>query len=134
MDTWLRYLIGFVVLGHGFIYVGVGWLLPEAVKDWQGRSWLLGSTIADSWLDAVVVTLHVVAGMVTMACAVAIAFAPAYPGWWRPLAIAAGIIGLAAFAVFWDGQARLLVEEGAIGALVSLILLGAALEFPLALR
>jgi uncharacterized YccA/Bax inhibitor family protein len=134
MDTWLRYLIGFVVLCHGFIYVGVGWLLPDAVKEWQGRSWLLGSTVTDGWLNAVVVTVHVVAGMLTMACAVAIAFAPAYPGWWRPLAMGAAIVGLAAFAVFWDGQTSLLVEEGAIGALVSIILLGAALEFPLAFR
>jgi hypothetical protein len=41
---------------------------------------------------------------------------------------------MGAFAVFWDGQTRLLVEEGAIGALVSLILPGAALQFPLAFR
>ena len=134
MDPWLRYLIGFVMLCHGFIYIGVGWLLPGAVKGWRGSSWLLGSTVTDAWLEAVVVTLHIVAGILTMTCAVSIALAPAYPGWWRPLAMVAAIVGLAAFAVFWDGQARLLVEEGAIGALVSLILLGAALEFPLAFR
>ena len=132
MDTWLRYLIGFVVLCHGFIYVGVGWLLPGVVKGWQGSSWLLGGTVTDAWLNAVVVTLHVVAGLVTIACAVAIVLAPAHPGWWRPLAIGAAILGLAAFATFWDGQVRLLVEEGAIGALVTAVLLGAALEFPLA--
>ena len=134
MDTWLRYLIAFVVLGHGFIYVGVGWLLPGAVKEWQGSSWLLGSTITDASLNGIVVMLHVVAGILTMACAVAIAFAPAYPGWWRPLAIGAALVGVAAFAVFWDGRTRLLVEEGAIGAFVSTILLGAALQFPLAFR
>jgi hypothetical protein len=134
MEAWLRYLIGFVVLCHGFIYVGVGWLLPGAVKEWQGRSWLLGSTVTDEWLNAIVVTLHVVAGIVTMACAVAIAFASVYPGWWRPLAIGGAIVGLAAFAVFWDGQTRPLLEEGVIGALVSIVLLGAALQFPLAFR
>jgi hypothetical protein len=132
MDTWLRCLVGFVVLCHGFIYVGVGRLLPGVVKGWQGSSWLLDSTIPGAWLNAVIVTLHVVAGLLTIACAVAVVFAPVYPGWWRPLAIGAAIVGLAAFAVLWDGQTRLLVEEGAIGALVSVILLGGALEFPLA--
>ena len=67
--------------------------------------------------------LHVVAGIATLACAVAIGLTASFPGWWRPLAIIGAVFGLAAFAIFWDGQTRLLFEEGAIGAAVSLILL-----------
>ena len=52
------------------------------------------------------------------------AVAPLVPGWWRPLAVVGAGIGIAAFAVFWDGQTRLLFEEGAIGVVVSAILLG----------
>jgi hypothetical protein len=40
------------------------------------------------------------------------------------------VVGLAAFAVFWDGQRQLLFEEGAVGAVVSLILLVSTVVFP----
>jgi hypothetical protein len=38
--------------------------------------------------------------------------------------------GLAGFAVFWDGQAQRVVEEGGIGAAISLMLLVSAVAFP----
>ena len=44
------------------------------------------------------------------------------------------LIGLLAFAVFWDGQAKLLVEEGALGTALSAILFVAAVVFPSAFR
>ena len=74
--------------------------------------------------------LHVIAGIATIACAFAIGFAPSVPRWWRPFAITGASVGIAAFAVFWDGQTRLLVEEGAIGAVVSVILLATATMLP----
>jgi hypothetical protein len=105
-------------------------VLPGPIKEWQGTSWLLGGTVTGEQLRTLVVSLHVTAGMTILASAVAIAFAPSLPGWWRPLAIAGAAIGLVAFAVFWDGQTRLLFEEGVIGAIVSLLLLIGALVFP----
>jgi hypothetical protein len=65
-----------------------------------------------------------------LASAIAMALAPQAPGWWRPLAITAGGLGIVAFLVFWDGQARLLLDEGAIGALLSLVLIVGALAWP----
>jgi hypothetical protein len=93
-------------------------------------SWVLGEAVTGDRLRTLVVALHVAAGIATLACVVAIAFAQSLPGWWRPLAIAGAAIGLVAFAVFWDGQTRLLFEEGVIGAIVSLLLLIGALVFP----
>jgi hypothetical protein len=130
MTPWARYLIAFVVFCHGFIYVRIGSVLPGPIKEWKGSSWLLGSVVIGEPLRMLVVGLHVLAGVATLACAVAIGFAPSIPGWWRPLALVGAAIGIAAFAVFWDGQARLLVQEGAIGAVISLILLVIALLFP----
>jgi hypothetical protein len=130
MTPWVRYLIAFIVFGHGFIYVRIGAVLPGTIKEWKGSSWLLGSAVTDGRLGALVIALHVVAGIATLACAVAIGLAPWLPGWWRPLAIGGGAIGLAAFAVFWDGQTQFLFQEGAIGALISMILLMSALLFP----
>jgi hypothetical protein len=85
-------------------------------------------------LTALVIGLHLIAGIATIGCALAIGFAPSAPQWWRPLAITGGALGIAAFAVFWDGQTRLLFDEGAIGALVSAILLATAMMFPSAFR
>jgi hypothetical protein len=123
MSPLLRYVIAFVVFCHGFIYVRIGSVLPGPVPDWRGTSWLFGSLVTGDQLRALVIGLHVLAGIATLGCAVAIASAPAVPGWWRPLAVAGASVGILAFAVFWDGQTRLLFEEGVIGAVVSLILL-----------
>jgi hypothetical protein len=133
MSPWVRYLIAFVVFCHGFIYVRIGWVLPGPVKEWRGRSWLLGDAIAGEQLTTLIVGLHVIAGIVVLACAAAIGFAPSLPGWWRPLAIVGAAFGIAAFAAFWDGQTGLLLEEGAIGAAVSLMLLVSAMTLPRAL-
>lgn len=130
MSPWLRYLIAFAVFCHGFIYVRIGSVLPGPIKAWKGTSWLLGSMLAGERLRVVAVILHVIAGVLTLACAAAIAFEPAFPGWWRPLAVAGSGVGIAGFVVFWDGEKRLLWEEGGIGAILSLILLGIAIGFP----
>ncbi len=132
MYPWLRYLIALVVGSHGFIYIrfmGMGLLGPSQLKGWQGSSMLLGDAVTGDGLKTLLAVLHVSAGVVILACALTIAAAPRAPGWWRPLAIAGGLLGLAAFAFFVDGQAGLLVEEGGIGALISLALLTGAIAF-----
>jgi hypothetical protein len=130
VSPWMRYLLGVLVFCHGFVYVRIGAVLPGPVSEWRGRSWLLGSAVTGDALTAVVVGLHVLAGIATIACAAAIGFAPALAGWWRPLALVGGAIGIAAFMAFWDGQVRLLLQEGAIGAAISLLLLLGALAAP----
>ncbi len=129
MAPWLRYLIAFVVFCHGFIYLRVGPLFFTTVKAWKGTSWLLGGAFTGERLKGLITILNFTAGIVTIGCALAIAFAPSAPGLWRPLAVASGIVGIAAFFALWDGQTRLLFEEGAMGAAVSLVLLGGALVF-----
>jgi hypothetical protein len=132
MAPWLRYLVAFVVFGHGFIYLRIGITLPGPIKDWNGSSWLLRGAVTEGRLKALVITLHVVAGIATLACAMAIGLAPWLPGWWRPLAIGSGAMSIAAFVVFWDGQTSLLFQEGAAGVVISVMLLLSALMFPLA--
>jgi hypothetical protein len=133
MTLWVRVLIAFVFC-HGIIYIRIGSVLPGPIKEWRGSSWLLGSTLTGDRLTTLVVGLHVMAGIATIACSLAIGFAPSVPGWWRPLAITGAALGVAAFAVFWDGQTQLLFQEGAIGAVVSVILRATAMMFPAAFR
>jgi hypothetical protein len=133
MDTWLRIAIAFVVFCHGFVYVGIGSRLPGPIADWSG-SWLLGHAVTTERLTTLAIVLHVVAGIVMLACALAIGFAPSLPGWWRPLAMTGALVGIVAFAVFWDGQTWLLLDEGLIGAILSMVLLTSAVAFPGAFR
>lgn len=130
MRPWMQYPMALLLLGHGFIYVRIGPTAARTVKEWSGRSWLLGDAITGEYLTSLVATLHVLAGVLFLACAAAIAVGPSLAGWWPPLAIAGAVIGIAAFAVFWDGQRRLLFEEGGAGALISLLLLASAITFP----
>lgn len=129
MEPWLRYLIASLVFAHGFVYLRIGSVLPGPIKTWRGKSWLLGDTITGDHLRSLVVSLHVAAGIAILACAAAIAFAPSLSAWWRPLAIAGAAAGVVAFSVFFDGQTQLLLEEGLIGAVASVLLLIGAIAF-----
>lgn len=129
MDPLLRYVIAFVVAAHGLTYIPFGLLVPGRLEGWRGRSWLLGDAVSSDAFGTLVVVLHVMAGIAIFLCACSIAFAPSYPGLWRPLGVLGATSGLAAFIVFWDGQPRLVVEEGAVGALISLMLLVSAVAF-----
>ena len=132
MKPWAQHVIAFLIFCHGFVYVRIGSMLPAPVKGWRGSSWLLGEGISNPQLTTLVVVLHMIAGIAMLACAVAIGVPSLLPGWWRPLAITGAMLGLVAFAVFWDGQTGLLFDEGALGALISLIILVAAITFPAA--
>jgi len=131
MKPWLRYMIALVICGHGFIYVrfGLGGL-PDALKDWKGTSWLLGGTITGDRLKTFAFGLSLVAGIATLACGVAVAFAGSSHGLWRPLAMIGAAFGIVFFAVFWDGQTERLVKQGVIGVAVSALLLLSAVLFP----
>jgi hypothetical protein len=129
MSSWLQYPIAFVVACHGFIYIPL-LFVPDMVKGWRGKSWLLGSVPTGDRLWAVLVVLHVGAGILILASGVAIALPAQAPGWWAPLAIVGSALGVAGFAVFWDGQTGRIAEEGGIGAAISLALLLAAVAFP----
>ena len=127
MAPWWQYLLAFVVLAHGFVYLRIGPVMTDTVGGWTGRSWLLGNAIRGPEYRALVVGLHLFAGVMTIACGITIALGPG--GWWAPMAVLGGAAGIAAFASFWDGQRRRLVDEGALGAAISAVLLVIAVAF-----
>ncbi len=97
---------------------------------WKGSSVLLGSVITGDSLKTLAGGLWLVAGVGLMGAGVAIALAPWVPALWRPIALGAGLIGVLSFAVFWDGQVQLLVDEGVVGMALSLVILSGAAAFP----
>jgi len=84
MKPWVQYLIAFSVFCHGFVYVRIGSMLPAPVKGWKESSWLLGDAITNPQLTKLIVALHVIAGIATLVCAIAIGVPSLLPGWWRP--------------------------------------------------
>jgi hypothetical protein len=130
MRPWMRLALAAIVFGHAFIYIRIGAMLPGAVGGWRGRSWLLGGAVTGPPLAMLVMAMHVVAGALLLLSALAIGAAPSVPGgWWPALPAAGAALGIAAFAVFWDGRSGAFVEEGGIGAVVSGLLLLATLSF-----
>ena len=132
MVPWLRYLIAFVVACHSLVYILYGFMIPSKIKEWRGTSLVLGSSVKGDRLKKLMLTLHVAAGIGTIACAIAIAIAPLASGLWPPLAIIGASIGIIGFIMFWDGQVKYLVQEGLIGASISLVILLTAVLFPVA--
>ena len=124
----MRYLIALFVGFHGLVYL----IAPYWVKwgGWKGSSALLGSSLTGDSLKLLSNSLWVVAGVGLLAAGVAIAFAHLAPGLWRPLAIGGGLVGAASFAFFWDGQVDLLVDEGVVGMILSLVVFSGATAFP----
>lgn len=130
MASWLRYLIAFAIGCHGFTYVLYGFIIPIKITMWKGSSWVLKNTIKTDRLRRLVLVLHCAAGALTFAGAVAIAIVTWAPALWPPLIIAGAIIGIIGFLIFWDGQTKYLVDEGIIGASISLALLVLAIILP----
>lgn len=128
MDPWLRYLVGLFVGFHGLVYlVAPYWLNLGA---WKGTSALLGSAIAGDTLKLLSSSLWIVAGAGLLGAGITIAFAPLIPSLWRPLAIGAGVVGALSFTLFWDGQASMLVDEGVVGMVLSVVVASGAALFP----
>ena len=128
MEPWIRYLVALVVGFHGLVYL----IAPRWTEwgSWTGSSAVLGGAVTGDSLKALTGGLWAIAGVGFLGAAVTIALAPWVPSLWRPLAVGAGLIGVLSFVVFWDGQVQLLVDEGAIGLVLSLAVLLGAAAFP----
>ena len=132
MKPWAQYLIAFLIFCHGFIYVRIGSMLPAPVKGRKGSSWLLDEYISNPQLTTLVVVLHVIAGIATLVCAVAIGVPSLLPGWWRPLAMTGACSVSSRSPCFGMGRQDCGSMRGGLGALISLIILTAAITFPAA--
>jgi hypothetical protein len=100
------------------------------VKGWKARSWLLRSTITGEKLKTLSRILWAIAGIGSIAAGIAIAFASSAQELWRPLAIVGSLVGMLGFAVFWDGQVKRSVNQGALGLVIDLIILLSAITVP----
>jgi hypothetical protein len=84
---------------------------------------MLGAAISGDRLQALAMTLWVVAGIGLICVAAAVGPWFPTPDFWRPIAIGATLVSIASFVVFWDGRAVSFVPEGGIGMMISAIIL-----------
>ncbi len=121
MDVRIRYSVGVLVAAHGLVYFATPLTsLSESVfQGWEGSSALLGTALTAEALKAVTTWLWVLAGIGLVAAAAMFVFTSVLPGAWRPTAFAASLVGVASFAIFYDGQAQLFVSEGGVGLIIS---------------
>ena len=116
-------MVGF----HGLVYlISPFWV---TFQEWKGVSFLLGNTVSTQSLRTVSSWLWIIAGIGLLAAAITIALATFSPGLWRPLAVFGGVSGALSFAVFWDGQLQQFTNQGGIGMIISLVIVGAAVVF-----
>ena len=90
---------------------------------------LLGNAVSAQSLRTVSSWLWIIAGIGLLAAALSIAFANVTPGLWRPLAIFGGLAGALSFTIFWDGQLQQFTNQGGIGMIISLVVVGGAAFF-----
>lgn len=133
MKPWVRYAIAFVIAGHGLVYFNAARGVLPVFDGWRERSWLLGGAVTGLALRRLAVVLWTGSGLGLMGTAAVLAFAPEAEEAWRPLAAASSAVAVLGFFVFWDGRPALLVAQGAIGMVLSLAILLAALVYPQAL-
>ena len=132
MEAWLQYLVALFIAVHGLVYLVAPFspMAPSISKGWKGSSAALGTAFSRDGLASATIVLWILAGIGLLAAAVTIVFASFAPGLWRPLAIGAPLLGVASFAVFYDGQAQLFVNQGGIGLIISLAIAAGASAFP----
>ena len=94
---------------------------------------LLGSTVTGDALKSFTSVLWVISGIGFVCAGVAIVLVTRAPGWWRPIAMGAALIGMASFVVFWDGQTAEFVNQGGIGFMLSTAVFLGAVAIPDAL-
>ena len=90
------------------------------------RSLVLGTALSGDRLEALAVTLWIIAGIGLICAAVAIGLPSLMPGYWRPIATGSSLVGIASFLVIWDGRALGFASEGGVGMIISAMILAGA--------
>lgn len=119
MSSWIKYLVGFILLMHGLAHLGglvESWLPGD--RGFGQNTWLLpGSVTTRSWAGRLVSILWLLAAAGLVASGVGIFTGTS---WWRISALAAACASLVIILLWWK-----VVPPGAkAGAVFDLLILG----------
>jgi len=128
----MHIIFGILVFLHGLVHIwyltlSQGWVEYQPAMGWNGSSWLLTDILslgavtrpAASILFSISAILFAAAG-IGLICS---------QSWVRPWLIAASIVSTLTILIFWDGSFKQPVEKGAVGLLIDIVMLLAALLF-----
>lgn len=123
MTSWLRLATGVVLVLHGLVhlwYVALaqGWVEFEEEMGWTGTSWLLSPVLSREVVLALASALYVL---------VALGFVVGGVGyvlggdWWPTVVLGSAVLSAVVIVATWDGSFDRLVEKGAVGVLVDVV-------------
>lgn len=127
----LKVVISLFLVLHGVVYMlyfGQSWRLFELQPgmSWPDGSWALSRLLSNE-------PVRLVASVACVVAAVGFILGGAgfflEQAWWRALIVSAAVFASVAFVLLWDGTARALDNQGAIGLLINLAILAAVLVF-----
>lgn len=122
-----RALVGVFLALHGVVHVWYvvlsrGWIEVEDQMGWNGHSWLLSSVLPTETILTMASVLYV---LVTLGFVLGGLGYALRRGWWEPVVVGAAFLSTAVILAMWDGGFDLLVEKGAAGVLINLVLIAA---------
>ncbi len=119
-------LMGIFLILHGLVhllYAGQSWRLFELRPGmlWPNGSWLLSPLLGNDPTRYLASIMLGLAALSFLAGGLGLAFGQA---WWRPAAVGASVFSAAIFLLMWNGKFQAVDDQGGIGLLINLALLG----------
>jgi hypothetical protein len=125
----LRIAVGVFMVLHGLVhllYFGQSWRLFElqAGMVWPDGSWAFSKLLGDETTRLLASVSLILAAIGFVAGGTALFVRQA---WWRPMVMGAAALSAIVFVLLWNGKMQRLDNQGAIGILINIAVLVAAL-------
>lgn len=129
MPTLLQYALGVVLFAHGWVHLvfvasSRGWLGPDPGWQWNRRSWLLSGVLDERTILDVATVLFLLVALGFTAGAIGYVLSQS---WWVTIVVAAAALSALLYVTLWDGHRTRLLEQGALGVLLDLVIIAWAL-------
>lgn len=125
----MRIILGIFLILHGMVhllYAGQSWRLFELRPGmlWPSNSWLFSPLLGDGPTRYLATISLALAALSFWASGLGLFFDQA---WWRPAAVGAAVFSAVIFLMLWNGRFQAMDEQGGVGLLINLVLLGGML-------
>jgi hypothetical protein len=123
-----RFLLGVFLILHGLVHLwfvilslGLVQVKPGmADLGWTGKSWLFTGMLGEANAKFLAALLFALAALALLGGGIGFLLRAE---WWWEVVLSASIFSAVVLLATWDGSAKLLVEKGVIGLIISLVLL-----------
>lgn len=126
-----RLATGVFLVLHGvvhlwYVVLSQGWVEIEDQMGWNGHSWLLSGVLSNEWILLLASVAYVVTSLGFVAGGVGYAVRQ---DWASQVLVGAAVLSAITIIALWDGKIELLVEKGAVGVLIDVVILASLLAF-----